>query len=106
MRALVEHSRAKCCCNPSDQQCPHCLTSLRSAAADAIKFTVDQTALKKRVSQPASVTKAASMLPDATPTSSAKPMVNAFLSNLDKEAELAKMVCSLENKDACLMCGS
>lgn len=24
----------------------------------------------------------------------------------DKEQELAAMVCSLENKDACLMCGS
>jgi hypothetical protein len=26
--------------------------------------------------------------------------------DMDKEAQMAAMVCSLENKDACLMCGS
>ena len=32
--------------------------------------------------------------------------MSAFASNMEREAELAKMVCSLQNKDECLMCGS
>lgn len=48
------------------------------AAADAIKFTVDQEALQKRKGA----------------------------QRIDSEAQLAAMVCSLENKDACLACGS
>ena len=78
------------------------------AAADAIKFTVDTSALKAKKSNPSaqSVTKAAASTPDMTPTANTKPSINSFQSNMDREAELAKMVCSLENKDACLMCGS
>ncbi len=101
---------------------------MRRAAADAIKFTVDQTALKKKTpQQPAlalagpaganSITKAAATAPDLTPTNSSKPgalppaaavgsKVAAFEAQMDREAQLAAMVCSLENKDACLMCGS
>merc|ERR1719240_969692 len=66
------------------------------AAADAIKFTVDQQALKA---------KQANRTPTATRSAEKKPAAAAAPA-LDREAELAKMVCSLENKDACLMCGS
>ena len=41
-----------------------------------------------------------------TPTTSAPKGINAFMGNIEREAELAKMVCSLQNKDECLMCGS
>lgn len=61
------------------------------AAADAIKFTVDQAALKNRKSVP-------------QPNSGAgKPAAGLAK---DKEAQMAAMLCSLENKDACLSCGS
>lgn len=79
------------------------------AAADAIKFTVDQTALKKKQGQTAganSITKAAGTAPDLTPTNSSKPASKAAAFDLDRERQMAAMVCSLENKDACLMCGS
>lgn len=64
------------------------------AAADAIKFTVDQQALKSRKS--ASIGPAAGAAPASKPTAP----------SLDKEAQMAAMLCSLENKEACLMCGS
>mmetsp|Transcript_14694 Transcript_14694/g.36612 ORF Transcript_14694/g.36612 Transcript_14694/m.36612 type:complete len:851 (-) Transcript_14694:687-3239(-) len=84
------------------------------AAADAIKFTVDQTALKKKAAQNGgsnSITKAAATAPDLTPTAS-KPSSGAtklaaqFDAQAERERQMAAMVCSLENKDACLMCGS
>jgi hypothetical protein len=46
------------------------------AAADAIKFTVDQTTLKKKAqlsNGSNSITKAAATAPDLTPTASSKP---------------------------------
>ncbi len=90
------------------------------AAADAIKFTVDQTALKKKTPMASSIsnhggansiTKAAHTAPDLTPTNSSKPSKHAskaaqMEAEMEKERQLAAMVCSLENKDACLMCGS
>ena len=81
------------------------------AAADAIKFTVDQSALKKKSANPvaASISAAAATLPDGTPVTAVKTAgsaMSAFASNMEREAELAKMVCSLQNKDECLMCGS
>lgn len=65
------------------------------AATQAIQFTVDQASLKKKAQNPASA------------NMTEKP-VNAVLENnrLEKEAQMAKMICTLENKDACLMCGS
>eukprot|EP00798_Chlamydomonas_sp_ICE-L_P031839 gene31839-7045_t len=75
------------------------------AAADAIKFTVDQNALKvnkqKNSTNPGSVTKAARTAPDLTPKQN--KTVDA---DMEREAAMAAMVCSLENKDECLMCGS
>lgn len=81
------------------------------AAADAIKFTVDQTALKKKTQASSgvnSITKAAHTAPDLTPTNSSKQPSKAavFEAQMAREKQLAAMVCSLENKDECLMCGS
>ncbi|GLC39365.1 ribonucleotide-diphosphate reductase subunit rnr1 [Pleodorina starrii] len=109
------------------------------AAADAIKFTVDQQALsRKKSAQPNAVatpapgpkftvaamtptgpniTTAASTLPSTTTTpavigggaaavAAAAERRAAALAQLEREQQLAAMVCSLENKDACLMCGS
>ena len=50
-------------------------------------------------------------VPPATPRDSASAkaaVTKAVMSDPDMETErqLAAMVCSLENKDACLMCGS
>jgi ribonucleoside-diphosphate reductase subunit M1 len=76
------------------------------AAADAIKFTVDQQQLKatqstRKANQAAAV---------AAARSPVKPVkLEDALGGLtmeEREAQLAKMVCSLENKDSCLMCGS
>lgn len=80
---------------PSVLLCPTGLYYLRTrAAADAIKFTVDQQALKSR--------KSASIGPAAGAAPASKPAAPS----LDKEAQMAAMLCSLENKEACLMCGS
>jgi hypothetical protein len=52
------------------------VTPLQRAAADAIKFTVDQTTLKKKAqlsNGSNSITKAAATAPDLTPTASSKP---------------------------------
>uniref|UniRef100_A0A7S3R0A3 Ribonucleoside-diphosphate reductase n=1 Tax=Dunaliella tertiolecta TaxID=3047 RepID=A0A7S3R0A3_DUNTE len=90
------------------------------AAADAIKFTVDQKALKKNAgsvgTSGGSITKSAGTEPDRTPTrTSAQPgkglntaqksaMFDADFAQEQKMA--AMMACSLQNKDECLMCGS
>jgi ribonucleoside-diphosphate reductase subunit M1 len=68
------------------------------AAADAIKFTVDQTALKKKTLSKADMT----ISVEKAPRSPAR----GLLFDLDREAQLAKMLCSIENKDACVSCGS
>jgi hypothetical protein len=79
------------------------------AAADAIKFTVDQQALAKN--KPAAVA-AAAPAPAAPQQQQQEPAAAAAapdvsgLSHEEREAQLAAMVCSLENRDACLMCGS
>ena len=54
-------------------------------AAQAIQFTVDKTKLKQSVD-----TKAEPMSPEEKKS----------------EENMAAMVCSLQNKDDCLMCGS
>jgi hypothetical protein len=83
---------------------------------------------------PNSITKAAGTAPDLTPPASLTPTASktnllagvggldgklgvvdkanlrdraaALEAALEREKQLAAMVCSLENKDACLMCGS
>ena len=112
------------------------------AAADAIKFTVDQQALARNKAARASKGSAAAGLVDAAPLKVTKPLQglqwpSSFIwvtsgpgsrhlcevqdingaarpassqriadSDVAKEQELAAMVCSLDNKDSCLMCGS
>ncbi|PNH02431.1 Ribonucleoside-diphosphate reductase large subunit [Tetrabaena socialis] len=110
------------------------------AAADAIKFTVDQQALSKNqktkeskaaalsLSQAASMLPSGAVTPNITTAASTMPSTSttpalvggggpasvaaaaerraAQLAQLEREHQLAAMVCSLDNKDACLMCGS
>lgn len=73
------------------------------AAADAIKFTVDQQSLKKKVPAPVPALPA-----DKENDKGRKAPATAADAQavIDRERELAAMVCSLENKDACLSCGS
>lgn len=90
------------------------------AAADAIKFTVDQTTLAvnqvQAVQQPQqlmspsrqqslSQSRAGSRLTSPLKQQPAV-LVDDGMTMEEREAQLAKMICSLENKDACLMCGS
>lgn len=88
------------------------------AAADAIKFTVDQQSLNKnQVPQPQqqeqlilSPNRKGSMQPQLQMLSPSRQMhslgLNDGLSDAEREAQMARMICSLENKDSCLMCGS
>lgn len=94
------------------------------AAADAIKFTVDQQSLAINQQQaPAGTSSqpAALMSPSRQQQQSQSRAGSRLTSPLkqqpavlvddgmtmeEREAQLAKMICSLENKDACLMCGS
>ncbi len=60
------------------------------AAANAIQFTVDKTKLKER--------KGSTVNSPAPSQEKKKPV--------QEEQNMAAMVCSLANKDDCLMCGS
>lgn len=70
------------------------------AAADAVKFTVDQTKVKKALGN-SNTTSSAALAGKVR----AKPSPSLDTIS-DREAEMAKLVCSLENKENCLMCGS
>lgn len=77
------------------------------AAADAIKFTVDQQSLQKsraaRSNSAGIASAAAAAVYDSpVPTATAA----AAAPSMDKEAQMAAMLCSLENKEACMSCGS
>lgn len=73
------------------------------AAADAIKFTVDQKALQKnRDKKLATAVASGGATPPPTPLEKPRPA----LPDMEEEAKMAAMVCSLTNKDECLMCGS
>ena len=82
------------------------------AAADAIKFTVDQQALAKTKAAKAakgaavSVSASSGSDSDAKGAKAAAAAAPAEEDDAVREARLAAMVCSLENKDECLMCGS
>ena len=85
------------------------------AAADAIKFTVDQQALAKskaKAKDAAAKIEAAKKEVVASAggkvgeETDAKSKLAAVDEDMEREAKLAAMVCSLENKDECLMCGS
>ncbi|MFN8688651.1 MAG: ribonucleoside-diphosphate reductase subunit alpha, partial [Cyclobacteriaceae bacterium] len=80
-----------------------------NAAADAIKFTLDKSAL----TQPQAAT-AAVAAPAAEVAAVAQPVVTEVQQQLNYEArpvasyeqKLADMACSLDNPDACEACGS
>jgi ribonucleotide reductase alpha subunit len=70
------------------------------AAADAIKFTVDVSALKSTRAA------AAAKAEGAGAEAGAEAGASRPLTHEEREAQLAAMVCSLENKEACISCGS
>jgi ribonucleoside-diphosphate reductase subunit M1 len=72
------------------------------AAADAIKFTVDQEALQRRRSE--RQLKSVSSGELAKETKSVKKSFAEMEAEMEREKQMAAMVCSLENKEACLMC--
>jgi hypothetical protein len=90
------------------------------AAADAIKFTVDtQSLARNKVPAAAAAAAAAAPAPavaaaegaaaaagGALTASSSGSSIDEADRMMEREKQLAAMVCSLENKDACLMCGS
>ena len=72
------------------------------AAADAIKFTVDVSALKS--TRQAAAAKAAGG--EGAAAADGGEGASRPLTHEEREAQLAAMVCSLENKEACISCGS
>ncbi|KAL4450647.1 hypothetical protein ABPG77_001003 [Micractinium sp. CCAP 211/92] len=72
------------------------------AAADAIKFTVDQQALQRRKTERLAKAGSSGELKENKPAATAK--ASAAEHDAERERQLAAMVCSLENKDACVMC--
>lgn len=82
---------------------------LRStAAADAIKFTVDKSKLAQPVAQPATAA-ATSVVKDPVAEYAVAENQQAIpyqQSDSDYEQKRADMSCSLDNPDACEACGS
>jgi ribonucleoside-diphosphate reductase subunit M1 len=82
------------------------------AAADAIKFTVDQQSLAKNqpkaVEAPAVAAATAAVAAVALGSSASSSVAPEETGDemMERERQLAAMVCSLQNKDECLMCGS
>lgn len=74
------------------------------AAADAIKFTVDQQALSRKKSERAARSEAAAAKENAVEAAKNAVRKMAIEPDMEKERQMAAMVCSLENKDACTMC--
>lgn len=77
-------------------------------AANAIQFTVDKQRLGQTVQNGNANTNGTASTPNMTPSKKSSISMNGTLNAEDEEREkkLAQMVCSLENKDDCLMCGS
>lgn len=73
------------------------------AAADAIKFTVDQQALQRRKSERMAKAGSSGELKENKPAAVAAK-ASAAEHDAERERQLAAMVCSLENKEACVMC--
>lgn len=86
------------------------------AAADAIKFTVDQQALPQKNKQQQQPEQqqlmspsrqqpaAAAILSPSRKLAAMSVAGDGSLTHEEREAQMAKMVCSLENREACLMC--
>ncbi|KAK9809056.1 hypothetical protein WJX72_008605 [[Myrmecia] bisecta] len=80
------------------------------AAADTIKFTVDQQTLAKNKAQRSAKTPSAQLKENTDLGNMTPPVIKAAAkavdADMERERKLAALVCSLENKDECLMCGS
>jgi ribonucleotide reductase alpha subunit len=74
------------------------------AAADAIKFTVDQQALAKRKSERLARQNSDATKENAVIAKPAKKTAAEIDEEMERERQMAAMVCSIENKDACMMC--
>ncbi|GAQ89121.1 ribonucleoside-diphosphate reductase complex [Klebsormidium nitens] len=74
------------------------------AAADAIQFTVDKSSFAKAGPLPKPLSISPSPSPAPAPEAALRPSADEL--EAEKEAQMAAMVCSLENKDACISCGS
>jgi ribonucleoside-diphosphate reductase subunit M1 len=75
------------------------------AAADAIKFTVDQQALQRRRSERlAKADSAGALQAKENVGPVAKKSSEELDAEMERERAMAAMVCSLENKEACMMC--
>lgn len=84
---------------------------LRStAAADAIKFTLDKSAMQQPVAAEAAVPVQEPVLATAPATSAEAQQMIPYASNTPSQADYdqkrADMACSLDNPDACEACGS
>lgn len=79
-------------------------------AANAIQFTVDKQRLNQTVQNGNAKLNGNTSTPTSTQNSPNKTMNGTLNGTVngdeDREKKLAQMVCSLENKDECLMCGS
>jgi ribonucleoside-diphosphate reductase subunit M1 len=74
------------------------------AAADAIKFTVDQTAVAKNKAKKAAGLEAGGGGGATIPAVPAKKSAAELDADAERERAMAVLVCSLENKEACMMC--
>jgi len=78
------------------------------AAADAIKFTVDQQALARRKSERLARGSSGIELAKENIAKGGAVVAKKSAADIDdeieKERQMAAMVCSLENKEACMMC--
>lgn len=72
-------------------------------AANAIQFTVDKEKLKQNVQNGKTNGNASA---SNSPNKSMNGTMNGSKREDDLERKMAEMVCSLENKDDCMMCGS
>ncbi len=82
---------------------------LRStAAADAIKFTLDKSALQEPVAEAVSVAEVIAIQSPVAPVSIDNQQTIPYEQKVttDYEQKLADMACSLDNPDACEACGS
>lgn len=77
-------------------------------AANAIQFTVDKKRLTQVIPNGSSKTNGDSTTPSGSAKNSPNKSVDEHVDGDDdaRDRSMAEMVCSLENKDNCLMCGS
>lgn len=75
-------------------------------AANAIQFTVDKDRLSKTVQNGSAKMNGNSSTPNSAKSSPNKTNGTMNGDDAERERKLAEMVCSIDNKDDCLMCGS